>query len=121
MLDFPLEFTSRCIAEATLELLDSHGGLAGRLVIKLHECGHERDPVQVGRVAISDARRELAERGIGTANPMRDSVDDAVALAASASAAASPLANALKHVVEKTKAIVDFLDEAAKVNILVDP
>ena len=37
---------------------------------------------------------------------MRDSVDDAVALAASASAAASPLVNALEHVVEKTKANV---------------
>jgi len=52
---------------------------------------------------------------------MRDSVDDAVALAASASAVASPLANALEHVVEKTKAIVDFLDKAAKVSIIVDP
>ena len=33
----------------------------------------------------------------------------------------SPLANALEHVVEKTKAIVDFLDEAAEVGIIATP
>jgi len=52
---------------------------------------------------------------------MRNAVDDAVALAACASAAASPIANALERVMEKTKVIVDFLDKAAKVNIIVDP
>jgi len=94
--------------------------LAGRLVVKLHE-RDERNPLQVGRDAISDARRELTERGIGTRHPMQDSVGDAVALAASASAAASPLANALERVMEKTKVIVDFLDKAAKVSIVVHP
>ena len=47
---------------------------------------------------------------------MRDSVDDALALA---SDAASPLANSLKRVVEKTKVVVDFIDNTAKVSIAV--
>jgi hypothetical protein len=81
----------------------------------------ERNPLQVGRDAISDARRELTERGIGTPLQMQDTVDDTVALAASASAAVSPLVNALERVVGKTKAIVDFLDKAAKVSTIVDP
>jgi hypothetical protein len=93
------------------------------LIVKLHQCEQERDPLQVGRDAISDARRELTERGIAVPNPTRDPLGDSLALAASASGSAvvSPLANALKNVVEKTKVVVDFLDEAAKVSILVDP
>lgn len=98
-----------------LELLDSHGGLAGRLVVKLHERDHERDPLQVGRDAILAAQRELKEGRIGTSNRRRDPIDDDVA-----QEAASLLADALEQVMEKTKAIVDVVDEAAKVSIIVD-
>jgi hypothetical protein len=110
------KFTSLCTAETTLELLDSHSEVAACLVVELRES----DAVQAGRAAISAARRDVTERGIARPDPMRDSVGDAVALVASASAVESPLANSLKHVVEKTRAIVDFIDETAKVSIPVD-
>ena len=44
---------------------------------------------------------------------MQDAVDDAVGLAASA----KDVAGSIKQIVEKTKVIADFIDEAAKVSI----
>src|ERR1700735_5030635 len=95
-----------------LELCDTHNEVAGCLIVKLHKS----DAVQAGRAAVSAARRDITEGGIAPPNPMRDSVDDALALA---SDAASPLANSLKRVVEKTKVVVDFIDNTAKVSIAV--
>jgi hypothetical protein len=48
---------------------------------------------------------------------MRDGVGDAPGLAAPVVGVASPLANSLKQVVEKTKVIVAFIDKTAKVSI----
>ena len=48
---------------------------------------------------------------------MQDAVDDALGLAASAKDVAGPVTISIKQIVEKTKAIADFIDEAAKVSI----
>jgi len=98
-----------------LELRDTQNEVAGCLIVELHES----DAVQAGRAAVSAARRDITEGGIAAPNPMRDSVDDAVGPVASTGDAASPLANSLKQVVEKTKTVVDFIDNTAKVSIAV--
>jgi len=98
-----------------LELRDIHNEAAGYLIVKLHES----DAVQAGRAAVSAARHDITEGGIAAPDPMRDFVDDALGLAASAGDTATPLANSLKQVVEKTKVIVDFIDNTAKVSIAV--
>ena|ERR1700733_10146129 len=98
-----------------LELRDTHNEVAGCLIVKLHES----DAVQAGRAAVSAARHDITEVGIAAPNLMRDSVDDALGPAASAGDVVSPLANSLKQVVEKTKVIVDFIDNTAKVSIAI--
>ena len=51
---------------------------------------------------------------------MLDSLDDADALAAPASAVTSPLTSLFKQVLENTKAIVDVLNKGVKVSIVAD-
>ena len=99
--------------EATLELRDSRNEVSGCLIVEIRES----DTVQAGRAAVSAARRDVAESGIATSNPMQDAVGDAVELAASAKDVAGPVTISMKQIVEKTKAIADFIDEAAKVSI----
>ena len=99
--------------EATLELHDKRNKLVALLILQLRES----DGLQAGRVAVSAARRDITERKIAELESVQDSVDDAVGLAASADAMASPLVNSLKQVVNKTKFIVDFIDKTAKVSV----
>jgi hypothetical protein len=96
-----------------LELRDSRNNVSGCLIVEIRES----DPVQAGRAAVSAARRDVAERGIATSNPIQDAVDDAVGLAASTKDVAGPVTISIKQIVEKTKVIADFIDEAAKVSI----
>jgi len=77
----------------------------------------ESDTVQAGRAAVSGARRDVVEREIATSNPMQDAVDDVVGLAASENDVAGAVTISIKQIVEKTKVIADFIDEAAKVSI----
>jgi len=48
---------------------------------------------------------------------MQDAVDDALGLTTSAKDVAGPVTISIKQIVQKTKAIADFIDEAAKVSI----
>lgn len=100
-------------AETTLELLDSHRKVAGLLIVELRES----ETVQAGRAAVSAARRDITDRGIAISSAMPDSVDDVLAATTSASAVASPLVVSFKHVLDKTKVIVDFIDKTAKVSV----
>jgi len=99
--------------ETTLELHDKRNKLVALLILKLRES----DALQAGRVAVSAARRDITEREIAEPKSIPDSIGDAVVLAASADAMASPLVNSLKQVVNKTKFIVDFIDKTTKVSI----
>ena len=101
------------LIDTTLELQDKSNKLVALLILQLRES----DALQAGRVAVSAARRDITERKIAELESVQDSVDDAVGLAASADAMASPLVNSLKQVVNKTKFIVDFIDKTAKVSV----
>jgi hypothetical protein len=96
-----------------LELRDSRNNVSGCLIVEIRES----DPVQAGRAAVSAARRDVAERGIATSNPIQDAVDDAIGLAASTKDVAGPVTISIKQIVEKTKVIADFIDDTAKVCI----
>jgi len=99
--------------ESTLELHDKRNTLVALLILQLRES----DALHAGGVAVSAARRDITEREITEPKSIPDSIGDAVVLAASVDAMASPLVNSLKQVVNKTKFIVDFIDKTAKVSI----
>jgi hypothetical protein len=107
------DFHSGSNVEATLELRDSRNNVSGCLIVEIRES----DAVQAGKAAVSSARRDVAERGIATSNPIQDAVDDALGLAAPATDIVGPVTISIKQIVQKTKVIVDFIDEAAKVSI----
>jgi len=102
-------------AEVTLELRGDHIEVAGGLIVKLRET----DLIQAGRDAVSAAQRDVTDSRIATPIPALETVGNMVGRVTDLNTIASPVVDSLKFVIEKSKVVVDTVNQLAKVRIAV--